>query len=271
MNSHPAAPLLRAAFFSVFVGGLFLTSTANLANAQNQANDNRREYIRSSSPTKNGGRVVSETVSGETMVRIARSSSSNSRSGTGRESSARRESNSMNNSDFGSATAADRRSANDSAYPYPYPDLRPGAPTTAFRQSANVAPSLRFPPNNRMAQCNCNGVPVPPNQLQFPPQNFQQQAFQPGFSQQGFQQGFQQPFAAGAPNYPLQPGLGVPQFNQTGGNWWSPFLTGSGYYTPLLNFRNMPQGSYLGQGIIGQPTAYVDSQPLRNLLRYISP
>jgi len=27
----------------------------------------------------------------------------------------------------------------------------------------------------------------------------------------------------------------------------------------------------LGQGLIGQPTAYVDGQPLRNLLRYVAP
>lgn len=44
-----------------------------------------------------------------------------------------------------------------------------------------------------------------------------------------------------------------------------------GGFTPLLPIFPMPQGTYLGQGIIGQPTAYVDNQPLRNLLRYIFP
>lgn len=42
-------------------------------------------------------------------------------------------------------------------------------------------------------------------------------------------------------------------------------------YQPILKFQNMPPGTYLGQGFIGQPTAYVDGQPLRNLLRYIFP
>jgi len=52
---------------------------------------------------------------------------------------------------------------------------------------------------------------------------------------------------------------------------FSSLFSGSGQYTPLFQFRNMPPGSYLGQGLIGQPTAYVDGQPVRNLLRYIAP
>ncbi len=75
------------------------------------------------------------------------------------------------------------------------------------------------------------------------------------------------------PGYQFQPNIGVPQFGGTGagGSMLSTLLTGSGKYTPLLQFRNMPPGSYLGQGLIGQPTAYVDGQPFRNLLRYIAP
>ena len=84
---------------------------------------------------------------------------------------------------------------------------------------------------------------------------------------------------AGA-NYQVQPlgsnqfqaGLGVPQFRSTGapGSWFSNGLFGTGAYTPLLPLVNA-QGARLGQGIIGQPTAYMDGQPLRNLLRYIFP
>ena len=96
---------------------------------------------------------------------------------------------------------------------------------------------------------------------------------------------------AGA-NYQVQPlgtnqfqaGLGVPQFRSTGalgtglgigsggglGSWFSNGLFGTGAYTPLLPLVNA-QGARLGQGIIGQPTAYMDGQPLRNLLRYLSP
>jgi hypothetical protein len=42
-------------------------------------------------------------------------------------------------------------------------------------------------------------------------------------------------------------------------------------WTPLIPFRNLPPGTYVGQGIIGQPVAYVDNEPFRNFLRYISP
>ena len=240
--------------------------------AQNPAVDTRREYVRSSSPTKSGGRVINESVAGQQMVRIARAPGS----------TASRNSTSNNRTESTFSTDDSREST---AGKYDYPDRveseQAGSEqVTAFRQAANLPPQLNFPPNNRLAQCNCNGVPVPPQQLQFP-QQFPQGGFGAGFQTQpnvAFQAptGFQQPtfgggFAGAQTGYPLQAGIGVPQFNQTGGNWWTPFLTGSGYYTPLLNFRNMSPGTYLGQGLIGQPTAYVDGQPVRNLLRYISP
>lgn len=51
-----------------------------------------------------------------------------------------------------------------------------------------------------------------------------------------------------------------------------PGLNGTGQGpAPLIKFQNMPPGSYLGQGIVGQPKAYVDGQPIRNLLRYFFP
>jgi hypothetical protein len=37
-----------------------------------------------------------------------------------------------------------------------------------------------------------------------------------------------------------------------------------------VRLQNMPPGTYVGRGLIGQPAAYVDGQPLRNLIRYIS-
>ncbi len=72
--------------------------------------------------------------------------------------------------------------------------------------------------------------------------------------------------------YQFQPNLGTPQLNRTN-TPFSSLLAGSGRtaYTPLIQFRNMPPGTYLGQGVIGQPTAYVDGQPIRNLIRYVSP
>ncbi|MFM7563952.1 MAG: hypothetical protein ACKO81_13065 [Planctomycetota bacterium] len=48
-----------------------------------------------------------------------------------------------------------------------------------------------------------------------------------------------------------------------------PYLTGD--FQPIVATQNMPPGTYLGRGLIGQPTAYVDGQPVRNLFRYIFP
>ncbi len=90
--------------------------------------------------------------------------------------------------------------------------------------------------------------------------------------------GYQVPQSQG---YQWQPNIGVPQLGgNTGGGFGSglrSWLNGStsgassNGLASMLPFRNMPPGAYLGQGIIGQPTAYVDGQPLRNLLRYVAP
>jgi hypothetical protein len=40
---------------------------------------------------------------------------------------------------------------------------------------------------------------------------------------------------------------------------------------PVLRLQNLPPGTYMGQGIVGQPEAYVDGQPVRNLFRYLLP
>ncbi len=106
---------------------------------------------------------------------------------------------------------------------------------------------------------------VPALNIQLPPRGGPNPAAPNGFAQQP-------PGSFGRFNgYQFQPGIGAPQFNTANTPWWSSFLTGSGQYTPLVQFRNMPPGTYLGQGLIGQPTAYVDGQPIRNLLRYVAP
>ena len=254
--------MIRPSYLAVSIITTLFCLACDL-DAQSQ-NDNRREYVRSSSATKRGGRVFNESVGGQRMVRIARGPGKPADSAANNRTERSQESQSNRRSAFGK---------------YDYPEPQESEQVTAFRQAANQPPQLRFPPNNRLAQCNCNGVPVPPQQLQFPQQplvGYGYAGYQAPTTGAGFQAptGFQPQAGFGAPpqaGYPIQAGIGVPQFNQTGGNWWTPFVTGSGYYTPLLNFRNMPQGTYLGQGIIGQPTAYVDGQPFRNLLRYISP
>lgn len=48
-----------------------------------------------------------------------------------------------------------------------------------------------------------------------------------------------------------------------------PYLTGN--FQPIVATKNMPPGTYMGRGMFGQPTAYVDGQPMRNLFRYVFP
>ncbi len=42
-------------------------------------------------------------------------------------------------------------------------------------------------------------------------------------------------------------------------------------FRPLIGFGQSLANAYLGRGIIGQPTAYVDGQPVRNFIRYLFP
>lgn len=50
-----------------------------------------------------------------------------------------------------------------------------------------------------------------------------------------------------------------------------PYASTRTAYKPLVQFQNQKPGTYLGQGWYGQPKAYVDGQPVRNLLRYMFP
>jgi len=42
-------------------------------------------------------------------------------------------------------------------------------------------------------------------------------------------------------------------------------------YQPLIPLRGYPTTAYVGQGIFGQPKAYVPDQPVRNFFRYVLP
>ena len=92
-------------------------------------------------------------------------------------------------------------------------------------------------------------------------QGFQGLGLQQGFQGVGLQQGFQ---GAGF-------GAGVPQFGAQGARWWTPFFRGTGAYNPIFDLTPNNAGTYLGQGILGQPAAYVNGQVLRNVLRYLTP
>ena len=42
-------------------------------------------------------------------------------------------------------------------------------------------------------------------------------------------------------------------------------------FRPVVAIMPMPSTVYMGRGILGQPTAYVAGQPVRNTLRWLSP
>ena len=42
-------------------------------------------------------------------------------------------------------------------------------------------------------------------------------------------------------------------------------------YRPLMPVLSMPPNYFVGRGILGQPKVYVPGQPVRNVLRYLTP
>ena len=51
----------------------------------------------------------------------------------------------------------------------------------------------------------------------------------------------------------------------------APYIPNNAGYRPLFTLGQDTYNAQLGRGIIGQPTAYVPGQPMRNFLRYLSP
>lgn len=274
-------------FIGVFAGGNAFGQATD--GSQTRRSITANEYIESTSPLKNGGNVTSRVQPGrnvQTVTTIANLPVL----GSGQASAA------------GQSGGSQTRTA---AASYPYPAAsRPAASVAqvpvqnrnqiqaSARQTAFQVPTLGLTPVARTAQ-NCNCAPAPPQFFQPQQQGFAPAATQAptlgnvpnlniqvpgqaGFQPQGFQApGFQSGTQTYTPNYSLQSGIGTPQFGNTGfgggSNWLTTFFTGRGQYPNLLSFRNLPPGAQLGQGIIGQPTAYVDGQPARNLLRWLLP
>ena len=283
----------RVCLCMIFSVGVF--AQADLFAQSSDGSQTRRsitanEYIQSTSPLKNGGSVTSRVQPGrnvQTVTTIANLPVL----GAGRAAAS------------GQASGSQTRTA--ASYPYPAAS-RPAATVAqlpvqntqavntqaATRQTAFQVPTLGLTPVARTAQNCC--APAPPQFFQPQQQGFAPAATQapslggvpnlniqvPGqtgqFAQPGFQApGFQSGTQTYTPNYALQSGIGTPQFGNTGfgggSNWLTTFFTGRGQYPNLLSFRNLPPGTQLGQGIIGQPTAYVDGQPARNLFRWLLP
>jgi hypothetical protein len=141
-----------------------------------------------------------------------------------------------------------------------------------------LVPTVQYVPMNPGPAAN----PVQLTAAQFPyaacancqtPMMTQPTAFQPGLAQQPFaSQPPVLPPTAGGVYGPIQPQLA----NPTAPGFYPPaqpqaqrgLFGGQSGYRSLIP-RSLPAGTYIGQGWLGQPKAYVNSQPFRNFLRYL--
>lgn len=289
---------MRYYFFHFIALSLLLVALPAAATAQNQSD----EYIESSSPLPGGGRVVSRSEAGRTVQTVITMPA---------ESSAQRDiANPRSVLDAAQPTAvatspqaaepaqtgvAASTAAVQAPLQYPYPTQLP-------QQTARVAQAPGFvlhPPVRAAAVPQQPLYQIPtlglgPAVTTRRPQGFAtcnctQQSFQRIPTAPGAAFQVQPPAATTVPSLSIQdPGQAAviqpgavgatpvfanpaPQFGTNQNSFWSPFVQGRGVYQPVIRLANVPPGTYLGQGIIGQPTAYVDGQPIRNLLRYISP
>lgn len=247
------------------------------------------EFIESSSPLRNGGNVTTRAEPGrrvQTTVTLPRNAVrrqvNNVPTPVNRGGSVLETSGSTTNN------PTQNNVNNTGAYPYPA-NYSPRVSANPYPLNPNRVNTARVQlPNNN---CNCGTVPV--NGLGLTPvptfnsltgnQLRQTAGFQAngGLVGQGVQ-----PVLSQAPQLQIQvPGqppvasgaqfggnqIGVPQFG-TPFAQNRPWLNGTpGAYQPLVRVFNMPQGTFLGQGIIGQPEAYVNGQPVANFFRYIFP
>jgi hypothetical protein len=219
---------------------LAVNASTNLASAQTA---NSSEFIEATSPLQNGGSVTSRTAPSEGL-RTWFSPNSPPGATEPRETAA----NSDAGSGFGTLPAA-----STSPSSYPYPGLPAGGvpigqvsalPFDPFAGTSAITqlPTLGILPQSSLRPDWQTGSlpPVGPPAATLTP------ALTPGTGG----------FASPTIQYPqVLPPVAGP-VSSTG-------------YRPLVRLRNMPPGTYLGQGVLGQPKAYVDGQPVRNLLRYV--
>ena len=281
------------------VGCLLSVALVGLSSDEIAAQNNSREFVESSSPLSNGDRVISRSEEGravQTVITVSAESLARRSEAAQRD---RIDLSPLSQQVQDAASNTQTSQASSDRYPYPAPARV--ASNAAFRNpaAANAATANRTAATagyqlptlgignlttarrTQLFQDCCNPQTFGSVQAQVPaaqaprllapatnlnvPSPAQFGGFQQpiAFQQPAFQQPVQQPFF----NAATQPQFGF----QNNSRWWTPFVTGSGVYQPIVRLANIKPGTYLGQGIIGQPTAYVDGQPVRNLLRYVFP
>lgn len=228
-----------------------------------------REYMEASSPLKKGGVVVTRAVPGQQVETVIyRETPSLVRTNTVLERPLETQATqpsvapSQSSPDVSAAPSPDVY-----PYPQPIPSLNQGifpsviqVPNLGYSGTSAQRPSWFGQPTQRPGWFANRNTPQFNNTAQFlvppifnqPPSHLPPAETAPAIQYpQGWQLG--QTVTASSPQ------------------WTQPLTTGEPMPQPMVRFQNMPPGSYMGQGIVGQPKAYVDGQPMRNLLRYLSP
>jgi len=149
-----------------------------------------------------------------------------------------------------------------SNYPQGTVPTRMQAPVPAGGQAPIQRNAFQVPAANVPPTLNPNTLP---NQNAFANQNCAT-CNTPGFN--GGANGQIYPYPASGQNSGQNIAPNNYQYNNGYGNF--PAVPNAGPQ-PLIRLRTLPQNTYLGQGILGQPTAYVPGEPVRNILRYIMP
>lgn len=256
-----------------FVLSLLVFSLTSLAagslRAQNAA---AYEYMTASSPLKNGWTVTSQTVPGRPISTVVTPGPVNA-SGTNVTLT-------PTSMQTPSPTVANP-SAYTPAYNQPAPPaggswvwvpnngvgMTPGGAPVVTQPTLGITSNNSFKPPVAAAPANCQCQPngtvatVPPYTTGVPTIPFAPPAPLPGTVPTSYT-------TSATSSAAVAPGTVAPT-GATPTTAYSPYLTGN--FQPIVATQNMPPGTYLGRGLIGQPTAYVDGQPMRNLFRYIFP
>ena len=242
-----------------------------VAMQQSEAQNNRREFIESSSPLPNGDRVISRSEPGREIQTVIVVTGESVAGPTGGASQNRLDLTSYSNRSTRGGPIQATAANSPAVERYPYPAAQRSA-YYVYPQSAYQQPTLgigRARMTGRTAlgsNCNCNTPQTPvSNRVIVPTSQFQPAAAQ--------NLTIQDPITNGvAMSSGSNTTVTMPQSSTIyNGSRRNPVISGSGVYQPMVRLANVPPGSYLGQGIIGQPTAYVDGQPIRNLIRYVFP
>lgn len=258
---------------SRFVLSLLVFSLATLnagtIRAQNAA---AYEYMTSSSPLKNGWTVTSQTVPGRPISTVVTPGPVNA-SGTNvtlTPTSMQTPSPAVTNPPAytpASTPAATPAGGNWVWVPNNGVGMTPTGvpvvtqPTLGITSNNSFKPAVAGTPAN--CQCQPNGAvaTVPPYTTGVPAIPFAPPAPLPGTVPTSYT-------TSASGSAASAPGVAAP-VGATPTTAYYPYLTGN--FQPIVATQNMPPGTYLGRGLIGQPTAYVDGQPVRNLFRYIFP